>query len=172
MFQRILTEKPSVLNKIVPVYGDITQNRLALSDQHLEKVLESNLVFHVAASLRLDFTLKPNVLLNLVGTKNVIEIAKMMPNLQLMVHFSTGFCCPDEEILDERVIDCSNDPMDLIKCAEWMNESAMTKMQNHILKVHPNTYTYTKRLAVILCRNEFAKGMNICIVRPSNIIPF
>ncbi|KAG5682565.1 hypothetical protein PVAND_011910 [Polypedilum vanderplanki] len=171
IFQRILKEKPSVMNKIVPVFGDITQNLLGLSDEHLEKVLESQLVFHVAASLRLEFTLKSNIIMNLAGTKNVIDIAKMMPNLQLMVHFSTGFCCPELKVLDEKIIECDDDPMDLIRCSKWMNEAAMAKLQKYVLKYQPNTYTYSKRLAEILCRNEYEKGLNICIVRPSIIIP-
>lgn len=171
MFQRILTEKPSVMRKITPVYGDITQPKLGLSLEHLQKVLKSHLVFHVAASLRLEFTLKPNVVMNIVGTYNVIEIAKQMLELKMMIHFSTGFCCPDEEILEERIIDSPEDPMDLIKCSQWMNEKAMAKLQPHLLKNHPNTYTYTKRLAEILCRNEYRNGMPICIVRPSIVLP-
>lgn len=159
------------MDKITPVFGDITQNNLGLSPKHLQKVLMSNVIFHVAASLRLEFTLKPNLILNLVGTKNVIDIAYSMRNLVLMVHFSTGFCCPDQEILDERVIDYPDDPMDLIQCSKWMSEKAMEAIQKHILKIHPNTYTYTKRLAEILCRDEYEKGLPICIVRPSIVIP-
>jgi alcohol-forming fatty acyl-CoA reductase len=171
MFQRISDEKPSVLSKITPVFGDITSPNLGLSDKHLTKVLQSNLVFHVAASLRLEFSLRPNVLLNLVGTKNVIEVAKLMPNLTLMVHFSTGFCCPDEEVLEEKIISWPDDPQMIINCSNWLNEKAMEALQKHILPPHPNTYTYTKRLAEKLCKNEYEKGFPVCVVRPSIIIP-
>ncbi len=44
-------------------------------------------------------------------------------------------------------------------------------MQKTVLGVHPNTYTYTKRLAEILVRDEFAKGLPVCIVRPSIVVP-
>lgn len=171
MFSRILKEKPQVLSKITPVFGDVTQHNLALSRSHFEKVLEANLVFHVAASLKLEYTLKPNLILNLIGTKNVIDVVKMMPNLNLMVQFSTGFCCPEQEILEEKIVDWSDDPLEVIKLTEWMTEDAMAKLQPHLLKTHPNTYTYTKRLAETLCRDEYEKGLNICIVRPSIVIP-
>lgn len=171
MFERILTQKPSVMTKISPVYGDITQVNLGLSKDHLQKVLTANLVFHIAASLKFEFPLKANVILNIVGTKNVIEIAKLMPDLKLLIHFSTGFCCPDQEILEEKFVEWPDEPMDLIRCSEWMSEKAMEHLKKYVLKDHPNTYTYTKRLAETLCRQEFEKGMPICIVRPSIILP-
>lgn len=171
MFQRILNEKAYVMKKIVPVYGDITLPNLGLNEKHLKKVLEAHLVFHVAASLKLEATLKPNILMNLTGTKHVIDVAKMMPNHVLTVHFSTGFCCCDVEILEEKVIDWLDKPEDLMKCAEWMSEEAMAAMQPKVMGCQPNTYTYTKRLAEIMIRDEYAKGFPICIVRPSIVVP-
>lgn len=160
-----------MMQKIVPVYGDITQPNLGLSINHLELVLASNLVFHVAASLRLESTLRPNILMNLTGTRNVIDVAKMMPNHILTVHFSTAFCCCDVEVMEERVIDWRDDPEDLLRCAEWLSDEAMAGMQKSVLGVQPNTYTYTKRLAEILIRDEYKKGFPVCIVRPSIVIP-
>lgn len=171
MFQRILSEKPTVMNKITSVYGDITLPKLGLSDKHLTKVLESNLVFHVAASLKLEWTLRPNILMNLTGTKNVIDISKTMRNLEMIVHFSTAYCCSEVEILNEDIVDWSDKPEDLIRCAEWMDDEAMAGMQKSVLRTQPNTYTYTKRLAEILVRDEYAKGLPICIVRPSIVLP-
>lgn len=171
MFQRILNEKAYVMKKIVAVYGDITLPRLGLNEKHLKKVLEANLVFHVAASLRLEATLRPNILMNLTGTKNVIDVAKMMPNHVLTIHFSTAFCCCDEEILDERIIEWPDKPEDLIRCAEWMSDDAMADMQAKVLGVQPNTYTYTKRLAELMLRDEYAKGFPVCIARPSIVVP-
>jgi alcohol-forming fatty acyl-CoA reductase len=171
MFQRILNEKPYVMKKIVPVYGDITSLNLGLNEKHLKKVLESHLVFHVAASLKLEATLRPNILMNLTGTKHVIDVAKMMPKLVLMVHFSTGFCCCDEEILEERIVEWADKPEDLIRCAEWMSDDAMAGMQKSVMGIQPNTYTYTKRLAETMIRDEYVKGLPVVIVRPSIVVP-
>lgn len=160
-----------MMDKIVPVYGDITKPKFGLNEPHLKKVLEANLVFHAAASLKLEWTLKPNVLINLTGTKNVIELSKMMPNLCMLVHFSTAFCCCDEETLEERIYDWPEKPAKLIELAEKHSEEEMFAMQKEFLGVHPNTYTYTKRLAEILVRDEVKKGLAACIVRPSVVIP-
>jgi len=172
-FGRIMKEKPEVMKKIFPVFGDISLPNLGLTPEHHKRVTDSSqLVFHMAASLKLEWTLKPNVLANLTATKNVIELAKQMKNLLQVVHLSTAFCCEDQTVLYEKVYDFHHRPDDLIKCAEWMTEDAMAAMQKSVLGTQPNTYTYTKRLAEILVRDEFDLGlMPVCIVRPSVVSP-
>lgn len=162
-----MNEKPEMFEKLVPVYGDISVERLGLNDEHYQKVVSSaNVVFHMAASLRLEATLKPNVEMNLIGTKHVIDVCKEMTNLMAVLHLSTAFCNCDQEVLREEVYDWPQKPLDLIKCAEWMTEDAMDIMGRKLIAPHPNTYTYTKRLAEILVRDEFP-NLPICIVRPS-----
>lgn len=172
MFERINKEKPEVLDKIVPVYGDITMPNFGLSDEQINKVInESEIVFHMAASLKLEATLKPNVQMNLLGTKYALDICKRMPNLICLVHLSTAFCTCDElGILDERVYDWHHDPKEILRCAEWMSEEAMELITPKLLGPHPNTYTYTKRLAEILVQSEY-ESLPVCIVRPSIVTP-
>jgi alcohol-forming fatty acyl-CoA reductase len=173
MFKRIMEEKPEVMSKIYPVWGEITSPSFGLSDEHLKKTVnETQIMFHLAASLKLEATLKPNIEMNLIGTKYVLELAKRMRNLIQMVHTSTAFCNIEHEVMEEKVYDTQHDPEDLIRCAQWMSEEAMAVMQKEVLGEHPNTYTYTKRLAEILVRNEFSKGsLPVCIVRPSIVLP-
>jgi fatty acyl-CoA reductase len=173
MFKRILDEKPDVMKKIYPVWGEITQPNLGLSDEHLRHVCDnSQIVFHLAASLKLEATLKPNVIMNLTGTKYVLDLAKQMKKLIQMIHTSTAFCNVELDVLEEKVYDSVHKPLDLIRCAEWMTEESMSAMQKDVLGVHPNTYTYTKRLAEILVRDEFNQSqLPVCIVRPSIVTP-
>lgn len=167
VFHRIVKEKPEMFNKIIPVFGDITSVRLGLNDEQYQRVISSsNIVFHMAASLKLEATLKPNVEMNLTGTKHVIDVCKQMPNLLATVHLSTAFCNCDQQILQEKVYEWPQKPLDLIRCAEWMTEEAMDNMGSKLIAPHPNTYTYTKRLAELLVRDEFP-NIPICIVRPS-----
>lgn len=173
MFKRIMDQKPEVMKKIYPVWGEITVPNFALSDEHLKRVIEtSEIMFHLAASLRLEATLKPNIQMNLTGTKYVLDIAKQMKRLIQMIHTSTAFCNVEHEVMEEKVYDFPHRPDDLIRCAEWMTEEAMAIAQKDILGIHPNTYTYTKRLAEILVRDEYNKGtLPVCIVRPSIVCP-
>jgi alcohol-forming fatty acyl-CoA reductase len=168
-----MEEKPEVMRKINPVWGDSTQPNLGLNVEHLAYVLQkSQIVFHLAASLKLEATLRPNVLMNLTATKYVLDLAKQMKNLIQMVHTSTAFCNVEQDILEERVYESHHRPIDLINTAQWMTEDAMAKIQKDILGVHPNTYTYTKRLAEILVRDEYNNSkLPVCIVRPSIVTP-
>lgn len=168
MFKRINEEKPDVLNKIIPVFGDITHPNFGLSDDQSAKVIkESEIMFHMAASLKLEATLKPNIEMNLLGTKHAIELCKKMPNLILLVHLSTAFCTCDElGLLYEHVYDWQHDPYELLRCAEWMDEKTMEMITPSLLGPHPNTYTYTKRLSELLVRSE-SGSLPVCIVRPS-----
>jgi alcohol-forming fatty acyl-CoA reductase len=140
VFQRISDEKPELFKKIVPVFGDITSKRLGLNDEQYQQVIASvQIVFHMAASLKLEATLKPNVEMNLTGTKHVIDVCKQMSKLMVAIHLSTAFCNCDQDILYEEVYDCPQKPNDLIRCAEWMSEEAMDIMSQKMMAPHPNT---------------------------------
>lgn len=140
---------------------------MGLNDEQFKQLTSSTQVaFHLAATLRLEATLKPAVEMNLQGTQNVIDVCKSMTKLLVLVHLSTAFCNCDQDVLYEEVYDWPHDPKDLMRCAEWMTEETMNIMGNRMMAPHPNTYTYTKRLAEILVRNEFP-NLPLCIVRPS-----
>lgn len=164
-----MEEKPELMKKIYPVWGEITAPNFSLNDEHFRRVVgTTQIMFHLAASLKLEATLKPNIQMNLTGTKYVLDLAKQMKHLLQMVHTSTAFCNIEHEVMEEKVYDFPHKPLDLIRCAEWMTEEAMAVAQKDILGVHPNTYTYTKRLAEILVRDEYNQGsFPVCIVRPS-----
>jgi alcohol-forming fatty acyl-CoA reductase len=159
------------MSKISPVYGEISKPNFDLSEEHLEKVVENTeIVFHLAASLNMAVSLKTNVIFNLIGTKNALELAKKMKKLVQMVHLSTAFCNVEPEVVYEKVYELPHDPDDLIRMAEWMDNKAMEAMQKELLGQHPNTYTYTKRLAEILVQREYGR-LPVCIVRPSIVLP-
>ncbi|KAL7040997.1 hypothetical protein ACKWTF_000572 [Chironomus riparius] len=173
VFHRIVKEMPDQFKKITPVYGDIVSDRLGLSDEEYKRVVSTtNVVFHLAASLKLEATLKPNVEMNLTGTWNVLEMCKEMKDLLAVLHLSTAFCNCDQNVLYEEVYEWEQKPLDLVRCSKWMSEEAMSEMGNILMKPHPNTYTYTKRMAEILVRDIYNEGLlNVCIIRPSIVTP-
>lgn len=78
--------------------------QMGLSESDIEMLSnEVSMVFHFAATLRLEAPLKDNVSMNTVGTQRALNIAKRFKNLVVFVHLSTAFCYPDYEVLDERV---------------------------------------------------------------------
>lgn len=84
MFERIRKEKPYTLKKIIPVQGDVTFDGMGISDDmkvRLEN--EVNVVFHGAATLRLESNLKDAVEMNTTGTWRILEICKKMKQLKV-----------------------------------------------------------------------------------------
>lgn len=149
------------------MYGDITLTRLGLSEDHFKMLCnEVHVVYHMAATLKLEATLKPAIEMNLNGTKNFMKVCKSMKNLLVACHLSTAFCNCDQNIMEEKVYDWPHAPNDLIKCAEWMDEKTMDDLSKTLMSPHPNTYLYSKRLAEILVRDEYP-NLPLCIVRPS-----
>ncbi|XP_053995401.1 putative fatty acyl-CoA reductase CG5065 [Hylaeus anthracinus] len=168
MFQRIREQKPFVMKKLIPLTGDINTNELGLSDQQQAMLInETNIVYHCAATLRLESKLKDAIEMNTFGTQRVIDLSRKMKHLKAFVYLSTAFCHPDQQELGERVYDAPNDPHDVMRLIQWLDESAIDLITPKLLDVHPNTYTYSKRLAEQLVTNEFANNMPCCIARPS-----
>lgn len=104
--------------------------------------------------------------MNTTGTKRVLDVCRNMKQLKALIHLSTAFCYCDQEVLLEKVYDCPHDPNDLIRCAEWMDVKTLEKITPNLLSPHPNTYTYSKRLAEILVQKEYP-NLPVVIARPS-----
>lgn len=140
---------------------------LGLSGEQLERVCrDTSVVFHCAATLRLEANLKTAIDMNTSGTRRVMNLCRQMKNLKALLHLSTAFCNCDQEVLYEKVYDCPYNPEDLMRCGEWMDEKTLDLVTPPLLKPHPNTYTYSKRLAEILVQKEY-QHLPVCIVRPS-----
>ncbi|XP_055916268.1 uncharacterized protein LOC129949069 [Eupeodes corollae] len=171
IFQRIKEEKPEVLKKVTLVQGDVTFDTLGLNGDNLKHITSNtNIVFHMAATLKLEGNLKDAIDMNTTGTKRVLDIAKNMSNLEAFIHVSTAFCNCDQEVMYEKVYDFPHKPEDLIRLAEWMDVKMLDNITPELLKPHPNTYTYSKRLAEILVRDHYPT-MPVIIARPSIVSP-
>ncbi|XP_062545047.1 putative fatty acyl-CoA reductase CG5065 isoform X2 [Armigeres subalbatus] len=171
VFQRIKNQKPEVFKKLVPIQGDITFDGLGISRDDVQRLTnEAEIVFHCAATLKLEANLKDAIEMNTVGTKRVLDLCKQMKKLQVLLHLSTAFCYCDKEVLNERVYDFHHSPYDLMRAIEWMDEKTLDLITPNLLKPHPNTYTYSKRLTECLVRDSYPQ-LPVCIVRPSIVTP-
>lgn len=92
------------MKKLKTLQGDVLFEDFGISKSDLEKLsTEISVVFHFAATLRLEAPLKDNVNMNTTGTQRAINVAKQLKELVAFVHLSTAFCYPDYEVLGEKV---------------------------------------------------------------------
>jgi len=55
----------------------------------------------------------------------MLELAKQMKYLEFFVHLSTAFCHVDQEELGERIYDSVDNPDDIIRLVQWLNEDVI-----------------------------------------------
>lgn len=167
MFQRLRESQPNSYKKIIPVYGDISSDGLGLTDEHEKLIIDNvNIFFHCAATLRLEAELPDAVDMNVIGTKRVADLAKKIKNLLVFIHLSTCFCSSDLEVFKEKVYPSQHDPDDIIRLTQWMDRDTVKKITPDLIKPHPDTYTYTKRLGEVLIARE-ARHLPLVIIRPA-----
>lgn len=86
------------------INGDILEDNLGLDVVNHKRLQdEVNIVFHCAATLKLESTLKDAVEMNLTGTQRIVEISLSMNQLDVFVHLSTAFCYADKPELNDSV---------------------------------------------------------------------
>ncbi|XP_067209365.1 putative fatty acyl-CoA reductase CG5065 isoform X2 [Linepithema humile] len=166
LFQRIKMEKPYVLQKVVPLNGDITSDNLGFTEEQRKRLInEVHVVFHCAASTRFNAKLKDAIEMN-----TVLDLAKQMKQLECFLHLSTTFCHVDQKELAERMYNSPHDPHNVMILVQWLNEESIDLLTPNLIHPHPNTYTYSKHLSETLVVNEYP-NLSCCIVRPSIVLP-
>ncbi|XP_072930588.1 putative fatty acyl-CoA reductase CG5065 [Epargyreus clarus] len=171
MFERIRNECPSAFKKIKPLQGDVLFENFGLSEKDIDNLSETvSMMFHFAATLKLEAPLKDNVNMNTSGTLRALNVARKLKNLVLFVHLSTAFCYPDYECLEEKVHAPPVKPTDVMRLIEWLDDKQVALLTPSLLGPHPNCYTFSKRLAESIVEDAYA-DLPAVIVRPSIVCP-
>ncbi|KAF5918865.1 hypothetical protein HPG69_005905 [Diceros bicornis minor] len=167
LFDRLRDENPDFREKIVAINSELTQPKLALSEEDKEIIIEStNIIFHCAATVRFNENLRDAVQLNVIATRQLILLAQQMKNLEVFMHVSTAYAYCNRKHIDEVVYPPPVDPKKLIDSLEWMDDGLVNDITPKLIGDRPNTYIYTKALAEYVVQQEGAK-LNVAIVRPS-----
>ncbi|KAJ8956248.1 hypothetical protein NQ318_014980 [Aromia moschata] len=165
------TRGPDIVNKVEAIAGDVMLPDLGMSKEDRRRVAdEVEMIFHCAATIRFDEPLKKAVLLNVRGTKLMLDLAKECKKLMLFCHLSTAYCHLYEKVLYEKIYPPPADPHNVIKTVEWMDEEIIDSITHKILGDIPNTYAFTKALGESLVADEM-DTLPVIIQRPSIIIP-
>ncbi|XP_053961383.1 putative fatty acyl-CoA reductase CG5065 [Anastrepha ludens] len=167
IFNKVLKENPDIVNKIQVVKGDVMDYGLGLSANDTNELVSNvEVIFHCAANVRFDQPLRPMVRMNVAGTLKVLQLAETMANLKVIIHVSTSYCQCNESVLEERAYPAPQNPYDVIKMVEEMNDEDLKEITPRLLNGLPNTYAYSKALTEdLICR--YGKNLPIIITRPS-----
>lgn len=167
VFDKIRETNPNQLEKIRVVKGDVSVDGLDLSENDENELIDNvNLVFHCAANVRFDLTLKQAIHMNTNGTHRVLKLAERMKNLIVFTHMSTAYCHCNEDVLEERYYPANENPFGVIKMVELLKDDTLNMITPKLLNGLPNTYALTKGLTEDLV-HSYSKKFPIAIARPS-----
>ena len=82
LFRSLAENQPNVVEKLIPISGDIAEPNLGISPPD-EEIIANNVsvIIHLAATVRFDEELPSAITLNVKGTQYVIDLAKKMKKL-------------------------------------------------------------------------------------------
>lgn len=171
MFKRLKYEVPKFYHKVSTIHGDLTLKNLGLSTDDRKKLTEEvNVILHGAATVRFDERIDIAIRINVLGTREIIKLAKDTSNLKVVMYVSTAFSnCARIEI-EEKIYDMPfnyNDVINKVLAIEDVEE--LERITPQIILNWPNSYTFTKALAESLVKTE-AQGLPFGILRPAVII--
>jgi fatty acyl-CoA reductase len=86
VFSKLAAERPNDLEKIKIIKGDIDQVNLGVSNEEYREICERvSVIFHSAADVRFDRTITDAYRANVIGTKNVLDFALRIKNLEVFI---------------------------------------------------------------------------------------
>lgn len=81
---RLKHERPKFHHKVSAIAGDASLPGLGMSQSDRVKLAEEvNIVFHAAATIRFDEHIRTAININVLGTREIIKLAKEMTNLKV-----------------------------------------------------------------------------------------
>lgn len=169
LFAPLKQHDPKVLDKLVPIAGDIAEVQLGISSVDRSKMKNVSIIFHSAASVRFDDSLQYAVFMNTRGTREIMNMAKSLSRIKVVLHVSTTYSHPELKIVGEKIHEPYVDWKKTIKIAEKMDEDILNMMTVKYTTFMPNTYTFTKALAEQVV-DDHKDEVPLVMFRPSIVI--
>ncbi|CAH2101747.1 unnamed protein product [Euphydryas editha] len=170
-FDRLRKERPGVFeSKVYFISGDVSEVGLGLSDEDRTLIVnKTHIIFHAAASVRFDDPLKVAARLNIRGTKEIMELAKDVRNLESLIHVSTSYANTNRDPIEEIMYPPHADWRETLQVCEELDDHTLEVLTPKYLGELPNTYVFTKQLAEHVVY-EYKGKLPIVIIRPSIVI--
>lgn len=105
------------MNKIFPIEGDISSEKLGLSaDNRALLIEEVNIIINLAASIDFNEPIRVAINTNYFGCLRVLELATSCKHLQVLTHVSTCYVnCDKIGFIKEDIYDINGDSEEIIR---------------------------------------------------------
>ncbi|XP_077263280.1 fatty acyl-CoA reductase 1-like isoform X1 [Temnothorax americanus] len=166
LFDKLRDEQPSNFEKLVPIFGNVTEKGLGLSAADRQMLIERvSIIIHGAASVRFNDTLKHAIFVNIRATRDICILAQSMKNVKALIYISTVFAHLNKPLIEEKPYPSIADWQKMIKMAESLDEHTLNIFTAKCLDYAPNTYIFSKNLAESVIQN-YSSSLPCAIVRP------
>lgn len=160
---------PDFAQKVVAMNGELTAERMGLSDADYDVIVNKvSVVFHVAATVKFTERIKNAVEVNVLVVKRILELGSQIKHLMALIHVSTAYAHTDKEVIEEVAYPPVMDPHKLINLMNTLDNHMADSIAADLVGKRPNTYTFTKSIAEALVAS-YASRLPVAIVRPSII---
>uniref|UniRef100_A0A8D8UBE4 Fatty acyl-CoA reductase n=1 Tax=Cacopsylla melanoneura TaxID=428564 RepID=A0A8D8UBE4_9HEMI len=171
VFERMKSENPTYYTQVTCIQGDLSLDQLGLLTEDRKTIVDNTqIILHVAATVKFDEHLADAYNINVKGTKTMIQLAELMKQLQSFVYVSTAYSNCDRKHIEEKFYDPVFSDEETITMLQHSERHELALLLPHILDRKPNTYTFTKTIAEDLVR-ESSGHLPVVVVRPSVIMP-
>lgn len=169
LFEPLKKHNAEIFKKLIPIAGDVSELNLGMSKKDIEQMKNVSIIFHSAASVRFDDTLKYAVFMNTRGTQEILNFAKTLKNIKVVLHVSTTYSHPELKCVKEVIHEPYVDWRKTIEICEQSDDDVIRMLTKQYTNFMPNTYTFTKALAEQTV-DDSKDELPLVLFRPSIVI--
>ncbi|XP_011146930.1 fatty acyl-CoA reductase wat [Harpegnathos saltator] len=169
VYDKLKKEQPDFISKVVMIEADMGEADFGISPENRKRLLDTNIIFHLAAAVLFNRTIQFMVNVNVRGTKEILLFAREMPGLKAFVYVSTAYSYCMHKAIDEKYYTPPLETDKILTLLNVLDDKTLEKITPILIGEWPNTYVYTKAIAEDTVR-QYSVGLPACIVRPSIVI--
>lgn len=168
LYTKCKQSTPKVLDRIRLVEGDLQHVDAAISKRDRAELIENvEMIIHAGSAVRADASLLDVGRINVRGTREILCLAKEIPDLKSFAYISTAFSHCYQNAIAEEFSPPPLDPDRMIGILEHPDSVAVLDAVTHRMRYPwPNNYTFSMALSEELVRRA-GDTMPITVIRPS-----
>uniref|UniRef100_A0A182NV71 Fatty acyl-CoA reductase n=1 Tax=Anopheles dirus TaxID=7168 RepID=A0A182NV71_9DIPT len=157
-----------LLGKVVPIDVDF-QSESVISALMMQLLLAAQvkIVFNVMASVKFNEDIETAIDTNVLSSRKLFLLAQQLPHVRSIVHVSTFYSNCHRAHIEERIYE--DLPFggfeNILALFQHLTPEEKDRLKPIILGPMPNSYTFSKRCAEVMIRQQFAR-LPIAIFRP------